>query len=345
MWREIAVVLSLLLVLTSISSKPLISYYSYDRSVKLNPEIIFFKEGANYKAYKVYYDSINGVRVPALLMLPKKGNPPYPCVVFLHGYGGCKEDALNIAEIAGAEGYAVFSIDAVYHGERKVPGKEMYSPNVTESISAVIQTVVDLRRGVDFLKTLSYIDGSRIGYLGGSMGGILGSIFIGVEHRIKAAVIIVGGGNMTLMIMTSIHPSVVKIREYMKQHNLTIDELKDVLQIIDPLNFINNTNIPIQFHLGRHDKIVPYEAGLQLYEKANQPKFLYVYDSGHDVPLDIVAIRVLDFFDKYLKEETWLISREQFRIIISMLIVLIMCSAIVAMVFYTYRLTKSGRAL
>jgi len=46
----------------------------------------------------------------------------------------------------------------------------------------------------DYLETKPEIDKERIGYAGGSMGGILGVIFIGVEPRIKAAALIVAGG-------------------------------------------------------------------------------------------------------------------------------------------------------
>jgi dipeptidyl aminopeptidase/acylaminoacyl peptidase len=63
-----------------------------------------------------------------------------------------------------------------------------------------------MRRGLDFLETLDFIDRERIGYAGGSMGGIIGAIFIGVEPRVKAAVLAVGGGNMSLMVRESEHP-------------------------------------------------------------------------------------------------------------------------------------------
>jgi len=282
------------------NSEDLKRYYEYDKTMPLNASEEIVEEREGYRIIKVYFDSVNGKRVPALLSLPKSDRRS-PCVVFLHGYGGSKEDILQIAGLVAKEGYALIAIDAVYHGERKIPGKELYSPNITESITGIIQTVIDLRRAVDYLETRPEIDVERIGYVGGSMGGILGAIFIGVEPRIKAAALIVAGGNMSLMIRESQHYTMPAIREYIKREGISYEELQRILDPIDPINFIKYFSPrPVVFHLGRHDVIVPAEAGRQLYEAAGEPKWVYWYDAGHNLPLDLVAARILDFMDKNL---------------------------------------------
>ncbi|RLE99337.1 MAG: hypothetical protein DRJ57_02460 [Thermoprotei archaeon] len=309
MLQALATWLSLAGLLTgailSVAGKPgdeLVKYYEYDSSEPLNPEIAKVREEDSFTIYKVYYDSVNNVRVPALLIVPKIGKPPYPCIVFLHGYGGSKEDAILLARVAAPRGYAIFSIDAAYHGERSVPGKELYSKDLEDSRRGIIQTVIDLRRGVDLLETLDFIDGDRIGYAGGSMGGIIGAIFVGVEPRIKAAVIVVGGGNMTLMLQKSMHPAIPPIREYIAKIKMSWSEVEELLRPVEPLNFIRRFSPrPIQFHCGRYDRIVPAEAQRQLVEKAGEPKEVYWYDTGHNVPLEEVVPRSLEFFDKYLK--------------------------------------------
>lgn len=276
--------------------------YEYDRALSLNSEVSLIKETDMYRVYKVYYDSVNAVRVPALLIIPVRDSPPYPCIVFLHGYGGRKEDALALASFASRAGYAVFSIDAVYHGEREVPGKALYSPDFEDSIRGIRQTIIDLRRGVDFLEIRSEIDNSRIGYVGGSMGGILGAIFIGVEDRIKAAILIVPGGNMSLMIRESEHPAIPPIRKRIEELGLTYGDVQRMMNPVEPLNFIGRFSPkPVQFHIGRFDKIVPAEAGRQLADKAGEPKQVYWYDAGHSLPLDLVAIRALSFLNENLK--------------------------------------------
>jgi len=282
----------------------LLRYYEYDRSLPLNPEIAKADEGENLVVYRVYYESVNGVRVPALLAVPRTRAPPYPCIVFLHGYGGRKEDALELASIAAPLGYAVFAIDAVYHGERSVPGRQLYSPDLEDSRRGIIQTVLDLRRGVDLLETLEFIDEDRIGYAGGSMGGIIGAIFIGVEPRVKAAVLAVGGGNMTLMIRESEHPAVPPIRERIESEGIRWEDLEELMRPVEPLNFIwRFSPRPLQLHCGKYDRIVPAEAQRQLAERAGEPKEVYWYESGHSLPMEQVVPRAIEFFDVHLKGE------------------------------------------
>ncbi|MEM3546832.1 MAG: acetylxylan esterase [Candidatus Bathyarchaeia archaeon] len=276
--------------------------YEYDKSKPLNLEISKLFEKTDYLAYKVYYSSVGDVRVPAILTLPKIDVQIHPCIVFLHGYDGRKEDILPLAEVFSKEGYAFLSIDAPLHGERREPGKVLYSPNIEELKSNVVQTVLDLRRGIDFLEQRPEIQCEKIGYAGGSMGGIIGSLFISVEPRIKAAVIVVGGGNLPLMIKESKHYSTYPIREELKRRGLSYDKLNEILAPVDPLNFIHLfAPKPIQFHCGKYDDIVPAETQRLLTEKAGEPKEVYWYESGHGIPLEPMLKRVLKFFEEHLK--------------------------------------------
>jgi len=296
-------ILPVLLIASSQSPDELLKFYEYDRSLPLNVTMEKIGEEEAFVVYKVYYDSANRIRVPALLIVPKTGKPPYPCIVFLHGYGGRKEDAIPLARVAAPRGYAVFSIDAVLHGERSVPGKQLYSPDFEEtSVKGIVQTVIDMRRGLDFLETLEFIDKEKVGYAGGSMGGIIGAIFIGVEPRVKAAVLAVGGGNMSLMVRESEHPAVPPIRERVKELRMSWDEFQKLSEPVEPLNFIwRFSPRPLQLHCGRYDRIVPAEAQRQLAEKAGEPKEVYWYEAGHGLPLHEVVPRALEFFDRHLK--------------------------------------------
>lgn len=318
-----------------------LALYDYDRNLPLNVDERLIADTGTYRLYKVYFDSVNYVRVPALLMIPKTVDRA-PCIVFLHGYGGSKEDALAVADIAAAEGYAFISIDAVYHGERRVEGRALYSTDINDTIRGFIQTVLDLRRAVDYLETRSEIDRDRIGYIGGSMGGIIGAIFIGVEPRIKAAALIVAGGNMSLMVRESEHPAIPPIRRYLEEQGISYEELQRILDPIDPLNFIARFSPrPIVFHLGRYDRIVPAEAGRQLYVRAGEPKKVYWYDAGHNLPVELVAVRILDFMDENLRGRTLMFyERREFRYLLyvySPYIALAAFTIIVAMLLVKYR--------
>ncbi len=307
----IILIMVIALISASGGTDDYLKFYEYDRNLPLNAEVSKLRETERFVVYKVYYDSVNAQRVPALFIVPKVGKPPYPCIIFLHGYGGRKEDALTLAEFVCKEGYAILAIDAVYHGERRVEGATLYSTDLERTKRGFIQTVIDLRRAVDFLETRNEIDPNKIGYAGGSMGGIIGAIFIGVEPRVKAAVLVVPGGNISLMVRKSQHPAIPPIREYLRKAGISYEELQKIMDPIDPLNFIwRFAPRPVQFHIGKYDEIVPTEAGKQLYERAGEPKEVYWYDAGHNVPLDLVLARALDFFDRHLKGKRIIIPRE-----------------------------------
>lgn len=290
-----------------------LSLYEYDRGAPLDADSRLEGEGGNFRVYKVYYSGHSGTRVPSLLVIPKSGTPPYPCIVFLHGYGGSKEDVLAIAPAAAGKGFAIFSVDAPYHGERAEAG-DVYGPDLSFSKENFIRAVVDLRRGVDYLESRSDIDGSRIGYAGGSMGGIIGALFASIDERIKATVIVVGGGNLPLMAELSAHPAIASIREKVRNMGLDFRHLKGMMDPVDPINFIHlHARRPIQFHCGRFDDVVPAITQRQLVEKAGEPKEVYWYDAGHDLPLDIVLERALKFFEKHLGRWTHFPERKGAR--------------------------------
>ena len=58
-----------------------------------------------------------------------------------------------------------------------------------QTADAYLQTVVDYRRGIDFLATRSEIDTTRIGVFGGSMGATQAMILAPIEPRIKAVIL------------------------------------------------------------------------------------------------------------------------------------------------------------
>ena len=80
--------------------------------------------------------------IPVTFILPKGPVPPngFPTVVFGHGLGGSRHDALNLAEPLCSKGFAVVAIDMWGHGSRYNPtdvlnnasdGKPMFSGDAT----------------------------------------------------------------------------------------------------------------------------------------------------------------------------------------------------------------------
>jgi len=274
-----------------------LEFYEYDRDYPFEVEVAEAEDKGSYLSHQVKFESVHDEFVPAIYVRPK-GKGPYPGLVFLHGRGGSKRDIRDLAPLITEAGYAGIAIDCQYHGDRNPRGKNIYSEYAHNNREAAIQTVIDGRRAVDFLQSRDEVDRSRIGLLGGSMGGIFGTLLAAVEKRITASVLLVAGGDWKMLASKSQHPDARALRK----KDVDMDSFARILAPIDPLNFVDLISPrPVLFQLGKLDDIVPAETGRLLFEAAKEPKEVDWYDSGHGLPLGLVVPRVMSWLDTNLK--------------------------------------------
>lgn len=274
-----------------------LEFYDYDKDFPFEVEVSDGKDMGNYLQYDVRFESAHDQFVPSIYICPR-GSGPYPALVFLHGRGGSRTDISSIAPLVIGAGYAGIAIDCQYHGDRNPRGKNIYSQYAYSDRDAMIQTVIDARRAVDFLQSREEVDPERIGLLGGSMGGIIGTLFAAVEERIKASALLVAGGNWAILATKSQHEDGKAIRE----HQVDVPISARIMAPVDPINLVDLISPrPVLFQLGKKDDIVPAETGRLLFEAAKEPKEVDWYDSGHGLPLDKVAPRVMSWLDSHLK--------------------------------------------
>ncbi len=175
-------------------------YFEYDKKLPLDAKV-FDKwpwRGPQVLT-KVSYSSVRGERVPAYLAVPKdyKEGDKLPAIVLMHGWNlfwGKNEDWVQAwLPILTANGYAVLAPDHFFFGERRSEeaSESDYSFGPYSKRDWMAQTVVDLRRGIDYLQQRPEVDPERIAVFGGSMGGWIGSVLAAVEPRIKTTVLTV----------------------------------------------------------------------------------------------------------------------------------------------------------
>jgi len=280
--------------------------FGYDKNLPLSPEVSVAEETDAYTCYKVVYRSARDQRVPAFLVLPK--NRPegqkLPCVILMHGLGGDKSMLKMLWPMLTSAGYALFAIDAQYHGERKPKDPfPFFGVYPYYSRDALIQTVIDLRRAVDYLETRSEIDPKRIGYIGASMGGILGAMFAGVDERVQAPVLLVTGGNWRIMMEKSILPIFRENRPAKE-----VEQALKAMEIVDPIHWVGRISPrPVLMINGDADDVVPVESNKALHEAAREPKKIIWYKGGHVPPpteMPNVLNAIMNWLDEHLKGQT-----------------------------------------
>jgi len=132
--------------------------------------------------------------VPADVYLPA-GREAWGVTVALHGRRGHR----RVPYVRGAakrwsrDGLAVVAIDAPHHGERALD----QVPDLARNESFLTQAVGDLRRLVSAIGSDPRLADLPIGYLGFSMGVLVGVPFMAVEQRVRAGVFAVGGATGT----------------------------------------------------------------------------------------------------------------------------------------------------
>jgi fermentation-respiration switch protein FrsA (DUF1100 family) len=137
---------------------------------------------------------------------------------------------LSQAIMYAKTGAVCLAIDAPMCGGRAIPGEQFLDYRQPERTrDTFIQTVVDLRRGIDLLLSRSDVDPKRLGYVGGSFGAFVGGVLSGVEKRIRAYALPSG--------LASINEATVATVTTARQ-TLPKDQLEKSFEIIDAVSAV-----------------------------------------------------------------------------------------------------------
>lgn len=224
------------------------------KSLRYNPALVPLdlkveatQKRDGYELRQITFATASHTRVPAFLLIPLQGKPPYPGVLALHDHGAfCyfgKEKIVSssqehrilktfreqyygsraYAEELARRGYVVLVIDAFYWGERRLQFERTPS-ELAEKLSDLSSSseeyisiwndfyieriaslnvmmgycgttwlgivVHDDRKSIDLLQSIPEVDPKRIGALGLSGGGYRTGYLVGMDKRIKAAIIV-----------------------------------------------------------------------------------------------------------------------------------------------------------
>ena len=275
----------------------LTQFFQYDRGIPLNVRIVQTRDDPEYTREKIVFTGVRDSRVPGYLAIPKTGSPPYPCVLLMHGGvsagkaswwersawlgGGTYLDGWVTQGLLAA-GYAVLALDAQYYGERVMnndyrgfTGDILRKKWGSRGREAIVQSVVEYRRALDYLATRPDIDTTRIGATGYSLGGLMTFLLTAVEPRIKVAV-----------------PCV------------TPQKFFDMpgIEVLAPWHYAGAVgDRPFLMLMGRSDpNNYLVEDAQRLYEfiKGSQKELLF-YESGHSLPMEHVPDSI-EWFKKHL---------------------------------------------
>jgi formylglycine-generating enzyme required for sulfatase activity/dienelactone hydrolase len=257
------------------------SFYEYDRT-PLAPRLDYRDATQeDWIRERVSYDAAyGGERMAAVLLIPKRGQPPYQTVVVMGGSGNLythSDSAINTQALDYLVKGGRMVVYPIFKGmyDRNM-GLTTDSPQETSAYrDLLVMLVKDARRTLDYLITRSDVDTSRIAYYGFSFGGRVSPPILALEPRFKTAVLAVTG-----LKMERARPEA------------------------DPLNFLPHVRLPLLMLNGRHDYFFPVETSQKpFFEYLGTPpadKRWVVYPEAHTVPRAESMREIMAWLDHYL---------------------------------------------
>jgi dipeptidyl aminopeptidase/acylaminoacyl peptidase len=226
----------------------------------------------------VHFDSFDGREIPAFFTLPEDApEGETPVVVDIHGgpESQRRPSFHSLAQYYTDRGYAYF--------EPNVRGSSGYGREYThlDDVRKRMDSVKDVRAGVEWLHDHPAVDDDRLVAMGGSYGGFMVLASLTEYPDLWAAgVDIVGIANF----VTFLENTGDWRRELREAEYGSLDEDREFLEEVSPINNVENIAAPLFVAHGENDPRVPVGEARQIAEEAAERvpvETLIFEDEGH----------------------------------------------------------------
>ena len=267
----------------------LVHLFDYDLHAPLDLQEQSARVLNGVNVHTISYRSPRGGRVPALLVTPERPGR-FAGILLQHGAPEGKEGPLPFAMDLAKAGAVVLLIDAPFARPEHPNHTQPWVFTDQDRVEA-IQMIVDLRRGVDLLSARADVEPTRIAYSGVSYGATMGGVLAGVEHRIKAYVLAMGGASLTAELTR-----VPAQRTYATFRSLPREQQEHWLAAMEPLDAIHYVGhaapVALFFQAARQDEVVPEAEALRFQQAGSEPKRIKWYDMPHRLSWEAILDQV-----------------------------------------------------
>jgi alpha/beta superfamily hydrolase len=228
-----------------------------------------------------------------------------PTIIILHGFGGNKMGPhftfVKFSQILAESGFASIRFDFAGSGESD-------GEFINMTLSGELE---DAKNILDYVKTLNFVDTSKIGVVGFSMGGAVASILAGIRREdIKSLCLWAPAGNMAEIVVNNFiaegYPEFL-IKGYHEFEGQMIGKsfVEDISKI-DIYGIASEYNGNVLLLHGDTDEVVPLNASHKYLEHYGQKARLNIIRgadhlfSGQSLKHQIICYST-EFFNRELK--------------------------------------------
>jgi predicted esterase len=258
--------------------------YDYDNSAPFDVQEVKSEQKEGAAVHDLSYAGPNG-RITAFFVVPD-GNGPFPAVLFMPGAPGARFTFYTEAVALAQHGIASLLPDPPY-ARPPIEDVVEFKPSDKDGI---VQEIVEMRRGIDFLVSREEVDPSRLGYVGFSWGGSLGADFAAVERRVGSFVL-----------MSAIPRLSADMRQLAEERGATgeLAAYEESMKPIDAVSYLPHVAPNALFlQFGSQDTRPSPAMGKDVEAAASSPKQAKWYEGGHELNDHALAER-----------DDWLVER------------------------------------
>lgn len=218
----------------------------------------------------------NHLTINGYVRVPKDNSKRHAGLLVMDGLDTGKD---VISLFKSTEKAVLISFDYPYDGPRKFKGADIgpFLPKIRNSIIRSVSVVLTM---IDYIAGREDVDPEKIFVVGASFGAPFAVNAASVDPRIKAVILLYGGGNIAKMIETS-----------SKQYADVLGRkflgwlVASLLAPVEPLKYVEYISPrPLLMINGQHDESIGEISAKLLFEKAREPKELIWLETKHAKP-------------------------------------------------------------
>jgi dienelactone hydrolase len=236
-----------------------------------------------YQFHTLSLGNDRGVVTTAGLKTPAVSGRRHPALVIL---GGLRTGSRTIEYLGDTGAMVLLALDYPYEGKRERLSAREFVAALPRMRRAVIETVPAVSMGVDYLLSRDDVDPDRIALVGGSLGAVFVPAAAASDHRIAAAAILFGAGDIEHLLRANIDlPGWLAAPAAWAGAVLTSP--------VEPLKYVADISPrPLLMLNGIGDPRVPSECTQRLHATAREPKTTRWIEAGH------VSVRDREFHER-----------------------------------------------